>query len=90
MAPFDPCERLPEALVSMQLRGIGRQALQVEAQRQGPGPPGACGGGELARSQCSRNAPTSAALVVWSWLQPRGFPWLTAASLIPWASAIWR
>ena len=34
MAPFDPCELLPEALPRVQRRGLGRQALQVEAWRR--------------------------------------------------------
>jgi hypothetical protein len=31
MASFDPFELLPEALIGVQLRGVGRQALQMEA-----------------------------------------------------------
>ena len=34
IAQLDPFELLPEALVRIQLRGIGRQALQVEAWRR--------------------------------------------------------
>jgi hypothetical protein len=37
IAQFDPFELLPEALIRVQLRGIGWQALQVEALRRAIG-----------------------------------------------------
>ena len=33
IAPFDPCELLPDNLVGVQLRGIRRQTFQVDPSR---------------------------------------------------------
>lgn len=38
LAPFDPFEWWPEALIRIQLRGIGRPAFQVETWGRAMGP----------------------------------------------------
>jgi len=88
MVPLHAFELLPDALVGVQLRGVGRQALQVPPRRRAVGQEFLDGVAAVdrraipkepvrpgtARSRCSRKATTSPASMAWPWPWTDSFP----------------